>query len=47
MVKKKENLNLENILEQINIKSGDTILVSSDILILLIEFKKKRNLMPI
>ena len=43
MVQKKQNIDLKNIFDQINIVLGDTILVSSDILTLLIEFKKQKQ----
>ena len=40
---KKENINLENIFNKINIATGDKILVSSSILKILIKFKKKNK----
>ena len=39
---KKEKLDLESIIEQMNIDSGDKILVSSSLIKILIAFKKKK-----
>ena len=48
MIKEKENIDLENIFDKINITPGDKILVSSSILKILIKLKKKiKNLMLI
>ena len=41
MLEKKENLDLEDIFKGLNINSGDKLLVSSDIVTVLIEFRKK------
>ena len=43
MREKKANINFENIIEQINIVSGDKLLVSSSILKLLMKLKKKNE----
>ena len=43
MREKKANINFENIIEQINIVSGDKLLVSSNILKLLMKLKKKNE----
>lgn len=43
MLEKKENLDLEDIFKGLDINSGDKVLISSDIVTFLLEFKKKNR----